>query len=177
MTDSSTSAIVGALRTAIAATEAPSTSDVLVRSAGQIIFDKRALAPPSVVAQRALLDHLQVGKIDESDEVALKDWESAVSVSIDLFLMDPLAAIENECDDFLEGCGAVFGTEAADSSSVLMCFRDLTPAERVGVFLSIDRSTTFAFLAPLIDEAPGDTPFENPARSMRTLLSMVFAEH
>jgi hypothetical protein len=141
-----------------------------------MIFDKRALAPPAVVAQRALLDHLQVGKIDESDEVALKDWESAVSVAIDLFLMDPLDAIKEDCDEFLEGCGAVFGTEAAESSTVLLCFRDLSPAERVGVFLSIDRSTTFGFLAPLIDEAPGDTPFEDPARSMRSLLSRVFAE-
>ena len=153
MSDSPKSAVVDALRVAFEQPLELDPSEILVQSVEDMIFRMRVLAPPDVVTGRALHEHLQSGPINASDEAAFEDWEASVAVKVEQFLTDPVAATSVACDDFIEACGRVFGIESDTVPLLLRHFSSLTESQRIGIFLSIERSTAFSFLTRLIDSA------------------------
>ncbi|WP_145198291.1 hypothetical protein [Planctomycetes bacterium Poly30] len=169
-------AVATALRAALAEDVLRGPADALIASAEAALFDMRALAPPDVVASRALRDHLQACEIAVSDEVAFEDWKASLSVVIQEFLNDPVGALDVDCDEFVGGCSRVFGLDETAVPNLLRNFSDMAEAKRVGVMLAIERSPSFVFVSRQISAAPDSTPFEDPTRSLRELLRATIAE-
>lgn len=169
-------AVVTALRTALADETPAPPSDVLIASAEEIIFRMRALAPPPTVAERALHDHLQACEIDPSESVAYADWQASLRAVVSRFLTDPAESTASACEDFVASCSRVFGIDEDGIATLLMRFSQMTEEKRMGVILAIEESPSFAYLSRQIDDAPDDTPFENPTLSLRELLRETIAE-
>ena len=161
--------IYDAIRTEVGNDLGPFDSDhVLTVDAGCTLFDARLLAPREIVADRALdyiridpdaRDLMPVELVEMYRECVIKEGKEIAREPLDYPLTPQLRS-------FYGSLTRTFGVEDEHAETLLLALLESPEADRLGVFLAIERSPGFEWLTPLIDVAPKPKKITEPLTAL-----------